>query len=108
MVHAAFTHMASEIAAVVLGVIAAGGVLMGSTRAYINRTIDKVLTTKVHDEVTDQMAPLAVKIDDLCDAQEKADHRRTAEIAEFDGRLRTIEAIGNKTLGIVEGLHANQ
>ena len=108
MVQAAFTHMASEIAAIVGGLVMAGGAVVATSRSYIRRTIDSMLTAKVHDEVTDQMAPLAVKIDDLCDAQEKADHRRTAEIAEFDGRLRTIEAIGNKTLGIVEGLHANQ
>ena len=108
MVQAAFTHMASEIAAIVGGLVMAGGAVVATSRSYIRRTIDSMLTVKVHDEVTDQMAPLAVKIDDLCDAQEKADHRRTAEIAEFDGRLRTIEAIGNKTLGIVEGIHANQ
>ena len=110
-----FTHVASEIAAVVGGIVMAGGALVATSRGYIRRTIDSMLTVKVHDEVETQMRPMLVKVDAMCDAQEHAERRQEAGMAEIDGRvrkvddrLRTIETNSAEVLGIVKGLHAKQ
>ena len=111
MVQAAFVHLASEIAAVVVGVLAAGGAMMATTRGYIRRTIDSMLDTKVHEEVADQMRPVLVKVDAMCDAQERAEHRQEAGMAEIDGRVRkvddrvrTIESTSAEVLGLVKAI----